>query len=236
MNTIERADTANQPALADLESLRQLDAAALLAELPQRLDPTRVALACSFQKEESVLLSLLAESGALAAGVRVFALDTGVLFPETYELWRAYEQRFEITIEAHRGISLEEQARTHGDELWARDPVACCGLRKLIPLKQALSGLDAWITGVRREQSPTRASAQTLDWDEPHGLWKANPLAAWSDRDVWRTISSKDLPYNPLHDQGYGSIGCTHCTQPGDGRDGRWAGQDKTECGLHADG
>ena len=97
----------------------------------------------------------------------------------------------------------------------------------------ALAGADAWITGIRREQSPTRADAQAVEWDEPRGVWKFNPLAEWTDGDVWTYVHEHDLPYHPLHDRGYESIGCAPCTLPGNGREGRWAGQDKTECGLH---
>jgi phosphoadenosine phosphosulfate reductase len=100
-------------------------------------------------------------------------------------------------------------------------------------LERALAGADAWITGIRREQSPTRADAEAVEWDEGRGVWKFNPLAEWSDRDVWTYVHEQDLPYHPLHDRGYESIGCAPCTLPGNGRDGRWAGQDKTECGLH---
>lgn len=188
------------------------------------------ALACSFQKEESVLLHMVASTGV---PVRVFALDTGVLFDETYETWKRFEERFGLTIEPRRGISLEQQAAEHGEALWATDPNACCAIRKVEPLKAALGELDAWITGVRRDQSPTRANAPKFGWDEANGLWKANPLADWDDARVWAYIAEHDLPYNPLHDSGYSSIGCTHCTNPGEGREGRWAGADKTECGLH---
>ena len=106
-------------------------------------------------------------------------------------------------------------------------------MRKVEPLERALSGVDAWITGLRREQSPLRAGTPKLGWDIKHEKWKAAPLADWTDKDVWRYIAEHDLPYNPLHDQGYESIGCTPCTQIGAGRDGRWAGSDKSECGLH---
>ena len=102
------------------------------------------------------------------------------------------------------------------------------------PLTRHLAGLDAWITGLRRDQSDLRASTPKVGWDLRHGLWKYAPLAAWSDKDVWRYISEHDVPYNPLHDQGYDSIGCTPCTVAGSGRDGRWAGTGKLECGLHA--
>jgi phosphoadenosine phosphosulfate reductase len=201
---------------ADALGARELLAWALEAFHP------KLALACSFQKEEAVLLDLLFE---IEPDARVFALDTGVLFEETYEVWRAVEERYGTVIEAWRGEWVEG--------LWASDPAHCCHLRKVEPLGRALAPLDAWITGLRREQSPTRAKARKLEWDEGHGLWKLNPLADWTEKDVWARIAERDLPYNPLHDQGYASIGCTHCTQPGAGREGRWAGLDKTECGLH---
>ena len=189
-----------------------------------------LALACSFQKEESVLLDMLLAADPKA---RVFALDTHVLFEETYGVWREIEKRYGIEIEAYSGPSLGRQAATHGDALWASNPALCCSIRKVGPLARALSGLDCWITGVRRDQSPTRAETPKLGWDEKHELWKASPLADWSDSDVWAYIRERELPYNPLHDRGYASIGCTHCTAPGEGREGRWSGLEKTECGLH---
>jgi phosphoadenosine phosphosulfate reductase len=128
---------------------------------------------------------------------------------------------------------VEEQARLHGDELWKTDPDACCGIRKVVPLRERLSMVDAWVAGLRRDQSPSRASTPKLHWDEKHGLWKANPLADWSERDVWNYIAANDVPYNGLHDEGYSSIGCTHCTHPSEGREGRWVGTDKLECGIH---
>ena len=131
------------------------------------------------------------------------------------------------------GPSLGRQAAAHGDALWSRSPDLCCAIRKVAPLARALAGLDGWITGVRRDQSPTRAATPKLAWDERHELWKASPLADWSDDDVWTYVREHELPVNPLHERGYASIGCTHCTLPGDGREGRWAGDDKTECGLH---
>lgn len=214
------------PAAPDLEGL---DADEVIAYAIERHAP-KIALASSFQKEEAVLLDLLL---TIKPDARVFALDTGVLFPETYDVWRAVERRYSIKVESYAGPSLAAQAAAHGDRLWERDPSACCALRKVEPLHRALAGLDAWITGVRREQSPTRATTRKVEWDAAHGLWKYSPLADWTERDVWARIAERDLPYNPLHDQGYASIGCTHCTQPGAGREGRWAGSDKTECGLH---
>jgi phosphoadenosine phosphosulfate reductase len=193
--------------------------------------PGKVALACSFQKEESVLLDMLF---ALEPKARVFALDTHVLFPETYTLWREVEQRYGTRIEVYEGPSLGRQAAVHGDALWERKPDLCCSLRKVEPLVRALSGLEAWITGLRRDQSPTRASAPKLGWDDQHELWKASPLADWSDQMCWDYIEERELPFNPLHRAGYASIGCTHCTTPGAGREGRWSGIEKVECGLHS--
>jgi phosphoadenosine phosphosulfate reductase len=182
----------------------------------------RLAVACSFQKEATVILDMILR---IEPQARIFTLDTGVLFPETYETRRRVEERYGIEIETFRGEWV--------DGLWARDPDACCGMRKVEPLARALETVDAWVTGLRREQSPLRAGTPKLGWDIKHEKWKAAPLADWTDKDVWRYIAQHDLPYNPLHDQGYESIGCTHCTQAGAGRDGRWSGSDKSECGLH---
>jgi phosphoadenosine phosphosulfate reductase len=183
----------------------------------------KVALACSFQKEETVLLDMLF---AIEPKARVFALDTHYLFPETYEHWREVEQRYGVTVEKFEGAPVEEG-------LWDTKPDLYLAIAKVEPLNRALLDLDCWITGVRRDQSPTRANAPKLGWDEAHELWKANPLADWSDDDCWRYIRERGLPYNKLHDQGYASIGDTHSTIPGAGREGRWAGTDRTECGLH---
>jgi len=222
-----------EPAVAELVGLTEVEtltAEQVVETVLERLHP-RVALACSFQKEESVILDMLL---AREPKARVFALDTHVLFPETYALWRELEQRYGTRIEVHQGPSLGRQAATHGEALWERNPDLCCSIRKLGPLSTALAGLDGWITGVRRDQAPGRAGTPKLGWDERHELWKASPLADWTDDDVWAYVREHELPVNPLHDRGYASIGCTHCTRPGDGRAGRWAATDKTECGLHA--
>ncbi len=212
---------------ADLESQTPEQILALVLEE----FPGRVSLACSFQKEESVLLDMLF---ALEPKARVFALDTHVLFPETYALWREAEKRYGTKIEVYEGPSLGRQAAVHGDRLWDTKPDLCCSIRKVEPLNRALADLDAWITGVRRDQSPTRANAPKLGWDEQHELWKASPLADWTDQMCWDYIEERDLLVNPLHRRGLASIGCTHCTAPGAGREGRWSGMEKVECGLHA--
>jgi phosphoadenosine phosphosulfate reductase len=185
--------------------------------------PGRVALACSFQKEETILLDMLF---ALEPKARVFAIDTHHLFPETYAYWRDVERRYGMSVERFEGPPVE-------DKLWERKPDLYLSIAKVAPLVTALGGLDAWITGIRRDQSPTRAGAPKLGWDDKHELWKANPLADWTDELCWEYIRARELPYNSLHDRGYDSIGDTHSTRPGSGREGRWAGTDKTECGSH---
>jgi phosphoadenosine phosphosulfate reductase len=222
---------ANRPQLPD-HDYEAMPAEEILGALLEAF-PGRVSLACSFQKEESVLLDMLL---GLDRNARVFALDTHVLFPETYAVWREVERRYNTRVEVYEGPSLGRQAAAHGDQLWKRNPTLCCSIRKVEPLARALSDLDAWITGLRRDQSPTRADAPKVGWDETHELWKANPLADWDDQRCWDYVHEHELPYNELHDQGYASIGCTHCTMPGEGREGRWAGQTKTECGLHVAG
>ena len=191
-------------------------------------------VACSFQQEESVMLDMLHR---IEPEIRIFYLDTDVLFKETYETRDRLVERYGFKFERYHNLTLEEQAELHGDELWKSAPDKCCSIRKVEPLKRALSSVDAWITGVRRDQAPTRADTKKVEWDDKFGLVKANPLADWTLNDVWAYIHANDVPYNPLHDQNYPSIGCTHCTRqvmPGeDPRAGRWAGQDKIECGLH---
>jgi phosphoadenosine phosphosulfate reductase len=182
----------------------------------------RLVMLCSFQKEESVLLdALLSIPGG--RDVRVVTIDTGVLFPETLATWRAFEERF--------GVHVDVEDASSPDGAWTAE--RCCGDAKVAALERALEGAEGWITGIRREQSPTRAAAEPVEWDERRKLWKYNPLVVWTNRDVWARIHQRDLPYHPLHDRGYDSIGCAPCTQPGDGREGRWAGSQKTECGLH---
>ena len=188
--------------------------------------PGKVALASSFQKEETVLIDMLF---AIDPKARVFALDTHYLFPETYEVWREVERRYDTKIEKFEGPPVE-------DKLWETNPDLYLAIAKLEPLNRALLDLDCWITGIRREQSPTRAKAPKIAWDDAHELWKANPIVDWLDDEVWLYINERNLPYNKLHDQGYDSIGDTHSTLPGKGREGRWAGSDRTECGLHVQG
>ena len=203
-------------AIADLETA---SAQEVLAYAVERFHP-RLTMACSFQKEESVLVHMLME---IEPEARVFTIDTGVLFPETLATWKRFEEQFGLQVEVL-------DARSPG-EPWTA--TRCCSEAKVDALERALKGVDAWITGIRREQASSRSAAKKVEPDERRGIWKINPLADWNEKDVWDYIFKHDLPYHPLHDRGYASIGCAPCTQPGDGREGRWAGQDKIECGIH---
>ena len=196
-------------------------AASLTETLREAAVHERLVFLCSFQKEESVILDELL---AVAPHARVVTIDTGVLFDETLATWRLFEQRFGVQIEVEEAF---------GRPAWT-GPEHCCGAQKVAALERALSDADAWITGLRREQGPSRAETELVEIDDKRrGIAKYNPLALWSERDLWTRIDERDLPYHPLHDAGYESIGCAPCTRPGSGRDGRWAGLDKTECGLH---
>lgn len=189
----------------------------------------------SFGPTGMVLLDHLAR---LKPGTRVITIDTGFLFPETYELIETVRRRFPINLEVYRPVlPPADPLAPPGEPLWVTNPDLCCYQRKVIPLQQALQGVDAWLSGLRRDQSVTRANLHLVAWDASYALVKINPMANWSRAQVWKYLVEHDLPYNPLHNQGYTSIGCTHCTvpatNPADERSGRWQGQDKTECGIH---
>ena len=195
----------------------------------------RASIASSFGAEDVVLIDIATRIGA---PFPVFTLDTDFLFPETYELIDKIEHRYGITVERLRAkLTPAEQATQLGEALWTRAPDQCCEIRKIEPLKDRLGSASAWITGIRREQSAIRAHARKLEWDAKLGLVKINPLADWTEGEVWAYIRSRAVPYNPLHDRSYPSIGCVHCTRAvlpdEDARAGRWSGFAKTECGLH---
>lgn len=195
-----------------------------------------VAISSAFGAPGMVLIDMAAR--LRGTDFRLFTLDTDFLFPETYHLMQRVEQKYGIAIErVHSALSPAEQERVHGESLWARDPDLCCNLRKVEPLRRKLSTLVAWITSIRREQTTARSSARKIEWDAKFNLVKINPLADWTEGRVWRYIHDHEVPYNPLHDQDYPSLGCTHCTRPvlpgEDARSGRWSGFTKTECGLH---
>ncbi|WP_342511877.1 phosphoadenylyl-sulfate reductase [Sporosarcina sp. FSL K6-1522] len=192
--------------------------------------------ACSFGVEGIVMIDLLSQIKPTA---KVVFLDTGLHFPETYVLIDEVKQRYpQLSIELKKpALTVEEQAEKVGDELWARQPDRCCYMRKVLPLQETLSKATAWLSGLRREQSPSRSRTNFINKDDTFQSIKICPLIYWSWTDIWDYVKKHQLPYNPLHDQGYPSIGCAPCTLPGDttsgSRSGRWADQTKTECGLH---
>lgn len=195
-----------------------------------------VEIASGFGPEGVVLIDIAAK---VQPEFRIFTLDTDFLFPETYSLMERIENRYGIKVERIKSsLSPNNQERLHGPALWARDPDTCCNLRKVEPLQKKLSQLRAWVTSIRREQTAARAGALKVEWDAKFHLVKINPLVDWTTSKVWRYIHDHDLTYNLLHDRGFPSIGCTHCTrsvQPGENtRAGRWSGFNKTECGLHS--
>ena len=195
----------------------------------------RLTFATGFGPEGCVLVDLI---GRERLPIDLFTLDTGLLFEETHALWRGLEKRYGLKIRrVTPEPTLDAQAQAHGDRLWQRAPDRCCAIRKVAPLEAELARVDAWVTAIRRDQTPQRAGAQVVEWDAKFGIAKINPLVGWTKQDVWRHVVEHDVPYNPLHDLGYPSIGCRPCTSPvlpgENDRAGRWRGSVKTECGLH---
>lgn len=230
-----RAGRPTREALAAFSAeLEGQSAEAILRWAAARYAP-RLTFATGFGLEGCVMIDLVARHNL---PVDLFTLDTGLLFPETYDLWRRLETRYGIAVRPVRPAhSVEEQAGSEGPGLWGVDPDRCCELRKMVPLRATLEGFDAWISAIRRDQTPDRADAPVVGWDGKFGLVKINPLVRWTAEDVRAYIDEHDVPYNPLHDQGYPSIGCQPCTTPvapgEDPRAGRWRGREKKECGLH---
>jgi phosphoadenosine phosphosulfate reductase len=197
---------------------------------------SKICMATAFGAEGCCLLAMLSE---IPNDVHIFNLDTGYQFNETLELKKRFEKDYGLTIHFERSDeSVEEMERRFGGAIYESDPDQCCYIRKIVPLRRVVSGYDAWISAIRRDQSASRSSAKIVEMDKKFNLIKINPLAAWTKKDVWNYLLKNGVPYNPLHDQGYPSIGCQPCTRPAnegeDERAGRWAGKAKTECGLHA--
>ena len=210
------------------------DVEELLSWAVERFAPNLV-MTSNFGASGIVILDHLAR---LAPQLPVIYLDTGYQFPETDLLKEQLRARYGLNlIEQRADLSVVEQNRVYGERLYERDPDRCCHLRKVEPLRRALSGAAAWIAALRRDQSSSRAEIAKVEWNAKHSLIKINPLATWTRSDVWNYILRHQLPYNPLHDDGYASIGCQPCTRrvaPGaHERSGRWVGQQKVECGIH---
>jgi phosphoadenosine phosphosulfate reductase len=211
----------------------------MLNHFADRLARRRLVMTTAFGMEGCALIDMIASHGV---PVPVLYLDTGFLFPETLQLRDRLAQRYPHLTFENRGTSLtpEDQERLYGPELWARDSDTCCNLRKVEPMRHALSDVDVWVTGLMRSQSPSRADLRVVEWDWKYQLLKVNPLAGWDRAKVWEYVRQHGVPYNELHDRGYPTLGCTHCTRPVAGnvtgeytREGRWRGLEKNECGLH---
>ena len=195
----------------------------------------RLTLATAFGAEGCCLIHMLAE---IEPGVRVFNLETGYQFPETLRLRKRIRERYGIDVELVRPeLTVADYEAKNGGPLYRRRPDQCCHDRKVVPLRRALAGYDVWVSAIRRDQTAYRARADVVQWDARFGLVKVNPLLRWTRRDVWAFVMAHDIPYNPLHDDGYASIGCWPCTRAvsegEDERAGRWGGTGKTECGLN---
>ena len=231
-----RNKTKSDPKLQHLQAkLREAHPTEILQWGIEKFGAERIVLACSFGLEDVALVDMLTK---INPNVDIFYIDTGLLFKETYETRYRLAKRYRKDFKRISGLTLAEQKEKWGSSLWKRDPNHCCQLRKVAPLKEALKHYDAWITGIRREQAPTRAQAEVIEQDHVFNLIKLNPLAFWKEHEVWDYVVKQNVPYNPLHDQNYPSIGCAPCTRPAlpgkDPRSGRWAGLNKIECGLHS--
>ena len=208
---------------------------ALLKWTAENLPNEKLVMGTGFGPPGIVLLDMLFK---VTRNISVFYIDTGFLFDQTDALKTQLEEKYDFRfLSFSTNLTPEQQEKKYGKELWRHDPDACCNQRKVSPLKKALGNYDVWITGIRKKQTLMRSHSELLEVEPRFGVIKVNPLINWSHDDVWDYIKTHDLPYNPLHDQGYPSIGCTHCTTPisvgDDDRSGRWKGTTKTECGLH---
>jgi phosphoadenosine phosphosulfate reductase len=245
-----RADVRGRLGLLAITVMRipHRDAAALAHAAPdqitawalERFATWRISVTTAFGMEGCALVDMVARTGH---PLRITYLDTHFLFPETLALRDRMIRRYPQLTFVNAGTELtpEAQEATYGPRLWVRDPDTCCRLRKVEPMRRLLSASDVWITAIRRDQSSDRAHTRIVDWDWRYDLLKVSPLASWSRAEVWDYIRANDVPYNDLHERGYPSIGCTHCTVPVPGatpesysRAGRWQGTDRTECGIHS--
>lgn len=201
-----------------------------------------ILMSTQFGMEGCAVIDMVGKTGV---DMDIVHLDTMFFFKETYELRDRLAKRYPHLNFVNRGtdVTPEQQEKEHGPELWKSNPDLCCHIRKVEPMHAVMEGVEVWLTGLRRSQSASRANLQTIEWDWRYSVLKVNPLANWSRQEVWEYVQENQVPYNPLHEQGYPTVGCTHCTKAVKGakigeysRAGRWAGTEKTECGLHGDG
>lgn len=225
------------PALGETSTPQELVAWSL-----ERFGDRNLVITTSFGMEGCALIDMYARH---RRPLDIIYLDTMFFFPETYALRDRLAERYPHLSFVNRGTTLtpEEQAEHFGPQLWQTNPDQCCRIRKVDPMNEVLTGADVWVTGLRRSQSETRAALRVMEWDWKFQLIKFNPLVSWDRQQVWEYVQAHDVPYNQLHERGYPTIGCTHCTRPVEGsqigdytRAGRWTGTTKTECGLHGDG
>ncbi len=230
------------PEAAALQVHAQSTAEELVAWALARFAKQRIIITTQFGMEGCALLDMCARQGK---PVRVVYLDTMFFFPETYQLRDRLAARYPNLHFVNGGTTItpQQQSAAHGPDLWTRDPDLCCRLRKVEPMRKVMAEADVWLTALRRSQSATRANLEVVAWDWKFKVLKISPLAAWSREDVWKYIQAHDVPYNPLHERGYPTLGCVQCTNAVEGasvtdysRDGRWAGTGKKECGLHGEG
>ena len=216
--------------------------AELIEWMLERFAGGRMLTTTAFGMEGCALIDMIA---GRVSHFTVAYIDTGFLFPETLELRDRLARKYpHLDFVAHYPpLTSDQQTEQYGGKLWESNPDACCRMRKIIPMAKVLRDVDVWVTGLRRSQSSTRSGIKVVEWNWPYQVIKVNPLASWERKDVWAYVQAHDVPYNPLHEQGYPSIGCAHCTSPVEGSDvttytrqGRWNKSQKTECGLHGEG
>lgn len=238
METLPLTDRPNEEALHRINrTLQDQSPETILRWAVDAFFP-RLTMATAFGAEGCVLLAMLAQIEPNGREVRVFNLETGYQFRETLELRERIRERYGITVEYVRASESPEQMEArHGGPLYATSPAECCRIRKVEPLRKAVIGSRAWISAIRKDQTADRSRASVVEWDEKFGLVKVNPLLNWTREDVWLYVHVNEVPYNPLHDQGFPSIGCWPCTRPvlpgEDDRAGRWSNTARRECGLH---
>jgi phosphoadenosine phosphosulfate reductase len=207
----------------------------LLKWITKNIPNERVVMGTGFGPPGIVLLDMLFK---VTRDISVFYIDTAFLFDQTYDLKEKLQKKYGFKfLRISTDLAPEMQADQYGDKLWEKDPDICCNIRKVLPLKDILKKYDIWITGIRKKQTQVRNQSELIELESRFEVIKINPLINWTHNEVWDYIKTHNLPYNPLHDNNYPSIGCKQCTSPvcsgEDDRSGRWKGTNKTECGLH---